>query len=94
MQAWLHRASDQSIISQATAKHLWIRFRSEGWYEVEPGDQIAPEEPGRMKRLVLRALVEQVISEARAAELLDKPLARFWQEEAKEHAGFPAPAYH
>jgi hypothetical protein len=61
---------------------------------VEPGDQIPPEAPGRMKRLVLRALAEDVISESRAAELLDKPLARFWQEEAKQHEGFPAPARH
>jgi Zn-dependent peptidase ImmA (M78 family)/DNA-binding XRE family transcriptional regulator len=91
MQAWVHRASDLGIISQAAAKRLWIRFRSEGWREVEPGDQIPPEAPGRMKRLVLRALAEEVITESRAAELLDKPLTQFWQEEAERHAGFPVP---
>ncbi len=89
MQAWVHRASDLGIISQAAAKRLWIRFRSEGWREVEPGDQIPPEAPGRMKRLVLRALAEDVITESRAAELLDKPLTQFWREEAEHHAGFP-----
>jgi Zn-dependent peptidase ImmA (M78 family)/DNA-binding XRE family transcriptional regulator len=90
MQAWLYRARDLDIISEHTARQLWIRFRSEGWHEAEPGDQIPPQAPGRMKRLVLRALAEDVISESRAAELLGKPLAQFWQEEAKQHAGFPA----
>jgi Zn-dependent peptidase ImmA (M78 family)/DNA-binding XRE family transcriptional regulator len=91
MQAWVYRARDLDIISEHTARQLWIRFRSEGWYEREPGDQIPPEAPGRMKRLVLRALAESVISESRAAELLGQPLAQFWQEEAEQHAGFPAP---
>ena len=90
MQAWVYRACDLDIISEHTARQLWIRFRSEGWHEEEPGDQILPEAPGRMKRLVLRALAEDVISESRAAELLGQPLARFWQKEAEEHAGFPA----
>jgi transcriptional regulator with XRE-family HTH domain/Zn-dependent peptidase ImmA (M78 family) len=91
MQAWIYRARDLDIISEHTAQQLWIRFRSEGWYEEEPGDQIPPEAPGRMKRLVLRALAEDVISESRAAELLGEPLAQFWQEEAEQHAGFPTP---
>jgi hypothetical protein len=58
---------------------------------MEPGDQFPPESPGRLKRLVLRALAEEVISESRAAELLGKRLAQFWQEEAQQHAGFPVP---
>jgi Zn-dependent peptidase ImmA (M78 family)/DNA-binding XRE family transcriptional regulator len=91
MQAWVYRARDLDIISEHTARQLWIRFRAEGWREVEPGDQIPPETPGRMKRLVLRALAEDVISESRAAELLGQPLAQFWQEEAEQHSGFPAP---
>lgn len=90
MQAWIYRAQDLGIISQHAARQLWIRFKSEGWHREEPGDQIPPETPGRMKRLVLRALAEDVISESRAAELLGKPLTEFWQEEAERHAGFPA----
>jgi Zn-dependent peptidase ImmA (M78 family) len=89
MQAWIYRAQDLDIISEHVARKLWIRFRSEGWREEEPGDQIPPETPGRMKRLVLRALAEDVISESRAAELLGKPLTKFWEEEAEQHAGFP-----
>ena len=91
MQAWVYRARDLDIISEHTARQLWIRFRSEGWHEREPGDQIKPETPGRMKRLVLRALAEDVISDSRAAELLGQPMTQFWQEEAHEHAGFPVP---
>jgi len=91
MQAWVYRARDLDIISEHTARQLYILFRSEGWHEREPGDQIEPETPGQMKRLVLRALAEDVVSESHAAELLGRPLCQFWQEEAEEHAGFPAP---
>lgn len=91
MQAWIYRARDLDIISEYTARRLWIHFRSQGWHKREPGDQIPQEVPGRMKRLVLRALAEDVISESRAAELLGQPLHQFWQEEAEHHEGFPAP---
>ncbi len=89
MQAWVYRAKELGIISQTAAERLFRRFRREGWHRDEPGDSIPPEEPGRMKRLVLRALAEDLISESRAAELLGMPLARFWQEEAQQHDGFP-----
>jgi Zn-dependent peptidase ImmA (M78 family)/transcriptional regulator with XRE-family HTH domain len=89
MQAWVYRAKDLGILSKPAAARLFREFRQRGWHREEPGDQIAPEEPGRMKRLVLRALAEDVISESRAAELLGMPLTQFWQEEAKQHAGFP-----
>jgi len=89
MEAWVYRARDLNIVSEHTARQLWILFRSEGWNRLEPGDQIPMEAPGRMKRLVLRALAEDVISESRAAELLGKPLAQFWQDEAEQHDGFP-----
>jgi len=89
MQAWIYRAKDLHILSQAAAERLFRRFRREGWHRREPGDPIPPEEPGRMKRLVLRALAEDLISESRAAELLGMPLERFWHEEARQHDGFP-----
>ncbi|RMF29837.1 MAG: ImmA/IrrE family metallo-endopeptidase [Chloroflexi bacterium] len=89
MQAWIYRAKDLHILSPAAAERLFRRFRREGWHRREPGDPIPPEEPGRMKRLVLRALAEDLISESRAAELLGTPLERFWHEEARQHDGFP-----
>jgi len=90
MQGWIYRAKDLGIISESAAARLFQRFRGEGWHKQEPGDQLSSEEPKRMARLVLRALSEDLISEARAAELLGKPLTQFFKEEAKQHAGFPA----
>jgi len=90
MQAWVYRARDLGIISQATAADLRKRFRAQGRRKAEPGDPIPQEAPERLERLVLRALAENVITESRASELLDKPLAEFWKEQAERHAGFPA----
>jgi len=89
MQAWVYRAKDLGILSESSATRLFRQFRQKGWHRLEPGDQIPPEEPKRMKRLVLRALAEDVVSESRAAELLGMPLRQFWQEEAEQHEGFP-----
>jgi Zn-dependent peptidase ImmA (M78 family)/DNA-binding XRE family transcriptional regulator len=90
MQAWVYRAKDLDILSESAAVQLFKQFRQQGWHRQEPGDPIPPEEPGRLKRLVIRALAEDMISQSRAAELLGTPLAQFWQEEAKQHEGFPA----
>jgi Zn-dependent peptidase ImmA (M78 family)/DNA-binding XRE family transcriptional regulator len=89
MQAWIYRAKDLGIISEASATQLFKEFRRRGWHLKEPGDAIPPEESARSTRLVLRALTEDVISEGRAAELLGMPLARFWQQEGEQHEGFP-----
>jgi Zn-dependent peptidase ImmA (M78 family)/DNA-binding XRE family transcriptional regulator len=90
MPAWIYRAKDLGILSESAATRLFKQFRQQGWRRREPGDQIPPEEPGRLKRLVIRALAEDMISQSRAAELLRMPLAQFWREEAKQHDGFPA----
>ncbi len=96
VQAWVYRARDLRIISEATATELWKLFRARRWREAEPGDQIPEEVPGRLERLVLRALAERVITESRASELLGKPLAAFLEEQpvpfraTERHAGFPA----
>lgn len=44
-----------------------------------------------MKRLILRALAEDVITRSRAAELLGQSLAEFWEAERQRHDGFPEP---
>lgn len=93
MQAWIYRARDLGIISEAVAVRLFRTFRQEGWHRKEPGDPFPPETTDRMKRLVLRALAEDVISPARATELLGMPLAQFWRQEAAQHDGFPLPVY-
>ena len=89
MQAWVYRARDLGILSQSAAGRLFREFRKHGWHRQEPGDPLPPEESGRMKRLVMRALAEDVISESRAAELLGEPLDRFWREEMKRYYEFP-----
>lgn len=90
MQGWIYRAKELGVISESTADGLFQLFGRKGWRKSEPGDQLPSETPKRMTRLVLRALAEDLISEARAAELLDKPLTQFWQEEERQRVGFPA----
>jgi Zn-dependent peptidase ImmA (M78 family)/DNA-binding XRE family transcriptional regulator len=90
MQAWIYRAKNLGILSASAATRLFREFRQQGWHREEPGDQIPPEEPERMKRLVLRALAEDLVSRSRVAELLSMPLAQFYQKEAEQHGGFPA----
>jgi Zn-dependent peptidase ImmA (M78 family)/DNA-binding XRE family transcriptional regulator len=89
MQAWIYRAKNLGVLSESAATQLFREFRRQGWHREEPGDQIPPEEPERMKRLVLRAMAEDLVSKSRVAELLGMPLAQFYQEEAEQHAGFP-----
>ena len=74
MQGWIYRAKDLGIIPESTAAQLFREFRKRGWHKKEPGEQIPPEEPKRMERLVLRALAEDLISQSRAAELLGRPV--------------------
>jgi Zn-dependent peptidase ImmA (M78 family)/DNA-binding XRE family transcriptional regulator len=90
MQAWIYRAKNLGVLSESAAMQLFREFHQQGWHREEPGDQIPPEEPERMKRLVLRAMAEDLISKSRVAELLSMPLAQFYQEEAEQHEGFPA----
>jgi hypothetical protein len=93
MQAWIHRARDLGILSDAAMTGMYKWFRSQGWHREEPGDPCPPEKPDRMERLVMRAIVEDVISESRASELLGKPMAEFWRQASKEHEDIPLPAY-
>ncbi len=92
MQTWVHRASDLGVISESVARHLRRLFTGRGWKRVEPGDQVEPEEPERMKRLIRRALAEDIISESRAGDLLGVPLADYVRAEAARHEGFPIDA--
>lgn len=93
MQALIYRAKDLGIITEVLATNLFRTFRQSGWHRQEPGDPFPTQTTDRMKRLVLRALAEDVISPARATELLGMPLAQFWQQEAAQHDGFPFPVY-
>ena len=75
MQAWVRRARELGIVSRRTAQALLSDMRSWGWEAAEPDEGVRPEVPGRLERLVLRALVEGNVTESRAAELLAAPVA-------------------
>ncbi len=81
MQAWIYRAKDLHIISEIEAAYMYRAFRRLGNHNMEPGEPIPQERPTRMEQLVFRALAEDIISQSRAAELLDRPLSEFWSRE-------------
>jgi Zn-dependent peptidase ImmA (M78 family) len=93
MQAWIHRAQDLDIIPNTVAVGMYKWFRSKNWHREEPGDPYPPEKLNRMERLIMRAMVEDVISKSRAAELLGTSLTDFWRQASAQHEGFPLPAY-
>lgn len=94
MQAWIYRAKDLGIISQKEYHRLFDIFTEKNWRQREPGDQILPEEPGRMKRLVMRAYTEEIISFSRASELLGQSIEDFCTIEGEKHEGFPIEVCH
>lgn len=71
MQAIAYRCKDLTIIDTSTFQALFAEFSRLGWrtppYEPCPVPQ---EEPHRFERLCFRALSENAISEAKAADLL------------------------
>jgi Zn-dependent peptidase ImmA (M78 family)/DNA-binding XRE family transcriptional regulator len=92
MQAWVHRAQELGIISDARAEANRRFFKTKVWRKTEPGDQYPAEQPTRFERFVMQALAEEVISEGKASELLAKPLAQFRAEFATQHGGVPVGA--
>lgn len=86
MQAWIRRAFDVGVISQGVYQQMMRWMSAKHWRKIEPGDQVPPEKPTRLVRLVVRAVGEGVITESRAAELLGAPLERIWRQMSREHA--------
>jgi len=84
MAGWLQRAKQCGIITDATHLGLWKRFSAKGWRKNEPGDPVLCEQPRLFEQLVYRALGEQYVSEAKAAELLGIPMMRFHKERQLE----------
>jgi len=74
MAACLYRVADLGIISEAKRKNLFMRFSKNGWRKQEPGEPYPSEHTHLFEQLVYRALAEEIISEAKAAELLNTPL--------------------
>jgi len=79
MQAVLHRARDLQIIS-GSAYRKWCRyFRRQGWRDQEPGHKVPTERPHWSRRVLQRALAEDLISEGRAAEIAGLPIEQIRQ---------------
>lgn len=77
MQGWMHRAKDLGILPDTHYVEMRKFFNARGWNRKEPGDQYPPERPQLFDQLVYRALAQDLISEAKAAELLRMPLLEF-----------------
>lgn len=73
MQAWIYRAAELGIVSQAWAETMKQVFIEQGWVRREPGHQVEPERPTRLEQMVFASLQEQRISYSRAGELLRVP---------------------
>jgi len=89
MLAWIVRARQLGIISESASRRLFITFNTHGWRDKEPGDAFPAEQPQRMTRQVMQLVIEEVISDTRAKELLGRSLDDFRQAFSKEHDGFP-----
>ena len=85
VQAIVYRCRDLGIISDALYTRLFRDMSRFGWRSPpyrEP-QRIEAERPSRFERLCSRALAENVISEAKAAELLEKSVRDLhqWMEQ-------------
>lgn len=84
MAGWLQRAKQCGVITEAAHLSMFKRFSAKGWRKTEPGQPLLQEHPRLFDQLVYRALAEQYISEAKAAELLGIPMMRFHKERQLE----------
>jgi Zn-dependent peptidase ImmA (M78 family)/DNA-binding XRE family transcriptional regulator len=88
VQAITYRCKDLGIFGPALVKRLFDEFRRQGWRSppyAEP-QPVAKEHAQRLARLCFRAVEEEVLSEARAAEVLgisvrdlDRRMAAPWE---------------
>ena len=69
MQAVIYRAKDLRVINNNYYQQLFKEFSKHGFKQHEPGKEYLPEKPGRMKKLLLHLLSEEIISRSRAEEL-------------------------
>ncbi len=70
MQGWIRRARDLEIIGEDLYRALNIQFRTAGWHRNEPFRYESSETPALFRRLVLRALAENMITSEDAERYL------------------------
>jgi Zn-dependent peptidase ImmA (M78 family)/DNA-binding XRE family transcriptional regulator len=85
MGAWLYRAKDLGIISQADFVEKRKIFSAKGWNKREPGDETKGEMPILMNSMVLKAHAEGIISTPKAAELLNQTISIFCSLEGESN---------
>jgi Zn-dependent peptidase ImmA (M78 family) len=77
MAGCLYRAKDLGIITEARCKDLYLKyFVGQKWRAGEPGAPYPQEHTWLFQQLVYRAMSEEIISESKAAELLQMPLIK------------------
>ena len=99
MQAWIRRAHDLEIIGDQLYRRLNMRFRGEGWHREEPFAYARTESPTLLRRLVLRALSERMITPEEADRLYpgsasDAPQARSGRSSLRDLARLPLEERH
>jgi Zn-dependent peptidase ImmA (M78 family) len=72
MQSLVYRMKDLGIITQSHYRRIFQWFNNAGHREEEPGEPVSWEQPRRFERMVQHALAEELITDRRAAELLDR----------------------
>ncbi|MCF7992856.1 MAG: XRE family transcriptional regulator [Thiohalocapsa sp.] len=80
MKGWAIRARQCGVITQAYFQSLMKQFSVRGWHRWEPGDALASKTPRLFDQLLYRALAEQLITEAKAADLLGIPRLQFCRQ--------------
>lgn len=86
MQGWMHRAKDLRILPDANYVEMRKFFSVRGWHRNEPGEPYPAERPQLFDQLVYRALAQDLISEAKAAELFRMPLVEFQKKRNMQRA--------
>lgn len=77
MGAWLYRAMDLGIITNAQFVETRKIFSIKRWNKREPGDDVPGEKPLFTTSLVLKTHAEGLISTSKAAELLNQSISTF-----------------
>lgn len=70
IQCLIYRLKDLQVITQRLYEELFDLITDHGWKKEEP-EPLPPEKTQRFERLCFRALAENLISESKAAELLN-----------------------
>lgn len=80
LQAIMAMLHDLRVVSDSRYRRFNMTLNQRGWRTEEPGDYELPAHPARFRRLLDRAVAEEVISLSKAASLAGVPLGQFRRE--------------